>query len=185
LRTGGLYEKVMKKDSRRRIIRLSDYDYSSSGAYFVTICTDNKTCLFGNIVNGTIELNVLGSIVQRVWLEIPLHFSHVTLCDFVVMPNHIHGIIHLNHVVGENHVVRATHASPLQGNGFAKGKLASGSLGAIVGSFKSVASKLLKKFHSYSSKSIWQRNYYEHVIRNKPSLERISRLLKNSFLKNP
>ncbi len=84
----------------RRSIRLKGYDYSQPGAYFITICTKNRKCLFGNIINGKMILNDAGHIAQNCWLEIPNHYSNVILDEFVIMPNHIHGIIIIN--VGAN-----------------------------------------------------------------------------------
>jgi putative transposase len=96
----------MKRDSLPHTLRLPDYDYTTHGGYFVTIRTDNRSSFFGNIVNGRMQLNDLGLIIQKVWLEIPLYFNQVSLDEFIVMPNHFHGILHLNQI-GE-----ATHASP-------------------------------------------------------------------------
>ena len=78
---------------RRRSLRLRDYDYSQAGAYFVTICTHNRTCLFGDIVDGEMRLNEDGRLAQSVWEALPKHYSHVELDAVVVMPNHVHGII--------------------------------------------------------------------------------------------
>ncbi|MDR2449441.1 MAG: hypothetical protein LBD52_05730 [Prevotellaceae bacterium] len=77
----------------RRSIRLKGYDYSLAGLYFVTICVQNRECLFGKIVNGEMNLNEYGEIVERVWNELPQHYSNIQLGAFVVMPNHVHGII--------------------------------------------------------------------------------------------
>ncbi len=80
----------------RRSIRLREYDYSQPGAYFITICTQNRTCLFGNVVDGKMVLNDAGEFARKCWMEIPNHFPRVTLDEFVIMPNHIHGIIIIN-----------------------------------------------------------------------------------------
>ncbi len=88
----------MKYDSfkhHRKSIRLKEYDYSSPGAYFVTICTKDRAEIFGNVVDGKMILNELGEIVNRCWLEIPTHFPHAHLDEFVIMPNHMHGIIEI------------------------------------------------------------------------------------------
>lgn len=84
----------------RRSIRLPGYDYSRAGAYFVTICAQDRACLFGDIADGVMRLNDAGRVVERCWHEIPIHFPHVELDEFVIMPNHVHGII----VIVENHV---------------------------------------------------------------------------------
>jgi len=77
----------------RRSIRLKGYDYSQNGAYFVTICTHNRECLFGKIVDGEMCINEWGKIAKRCWLEIPQHYPNVSLDEFVIMPNHIYGIL--------------------------------------------------------------------------------------------
>jgi REP element-mobilizing transposase RayT len=77
----------------RRSVRLKDYDYSQSGAYFITICTKNRKCLFGAIVDGAMRLNECGEVVQKCWREIPCHFPGAQLDEFVIMPNHIQGIV--------------------------------------------------------------------------------------------
>jgi len=84
----------------RRSIRLQGYDYSQPGIYFITICTKNHECLFGEILNGEMRLNDFGKIAHQCWLEIPNHFPHIQLDEFVIMPDHIHGIIILNDIVG-------------------------------------------------------------------------------------
>ena len=83
----------------RRSIRLKDYDYSQSGAYFITICTQKRECLFGEIVDGEMRLNDAGQMVQTTWDELPKHYTGIEIDEFVVMPNHFHGII-LIHDVG-------------------------------------------------------------------------------------
>ncbi len=78
---------------QRRSIRLKDYDYSSAGAYFVTICTHDKECWLGDVVNSEMLLSEIGQIAEALWLEIPQHFENVILDDFIIMPNHLHGIV--------------------------------------------------------------------------------------------
>jgi len=106
----------------RRSIRLRGYDYTQPGAYFVTIVTRNRECLFGDVVDGNVALNEYGHVVHACWKAIPDHFPNVTLDAFVVMPNHVHGIIvidfpvramHATAIVGAMHAsVGARHASP-------------------------------------------------------------------------
>ena len=177
------------EEHHRRSLRLPNYDYTQSGAYFVTICTWNRECLLGEIVAGEMRLNEYGHIVVECWLAIPQHFPRVELDAFVVMPNHIHGIIMIagaTHpspdLVGATHAspdpVGATHASPLQK------QHRSGpnpqSLGAIVGSFKSAAAKRINEFRGTPGFPVWQRNYYEHIIRNESALQRIRMYIQNN-----
>ena len=94
----------------RRSIRIKGYDYSQYGGYFITICTYKRKCLFGGVVNGKTNLNDFGNIAHQYWLEIPNHFPGTMLDEFVIMPNHVHGIIV---ITNDNTTVGARHASPL------------------------------------------------------------------------
>ena len=155
----------------RRNLRLPEFDYSQPGAYFVTIVTQDRKLLFGDVRHGKMILNETGEMVTELWLAIPEHFSNVELGEFVVMPNHIHGIVSIINV-------GTTHASPLP-------KLTNGpkpgSIGAIVGSFKSATSKRNKDLTKSHNDHLWQRNYYEHVIRN----ERDYQAIYDYILANP
>ena len=156
---------------RRRNLRLAEFDYSQPGAYFVTIVTQDRKLLFGQVLDGEMVLNDIGRMVTELWLAIPDHFSNVELGEFVVMPNHIHGIISItNERATTIYNVGATHASPLPGisNGPKPG-----SIGAIVGSFKSATSKRIHDLTNSGGHHLWQRNYYEHVIRNERDLQAI------------
>ena len=95
----------------RRSIRMKGYDYSKTGTYFVTICTQNKECLFGKVVDGKVRLNKMGLMVKKCWVEIPSHFPNMELDEFVVMPNHVHGIIIISDA---NSKIRAKNLSPLR-----------------------------------------------------------------------
>ncbi len=163
----------------RRSIRLKGYDYNQAGAYFVTIVTQDRAHLFGEVVGGDIRLNAYGQIVRRCWQEIPMHFPNASVDDFIVMPNHVHGII----VIMENDIiVGATHASPQPSP--QPGPQTSAhpprphgpqrrSVASIVGSFKSAASRRINDLRGTPGQSVWQRNYYEHIIRDDESLNRI------------
>ena len=93
----------------RRSLRLKGYDYSQPGVYFITLCTYNRECLFGKVVGGEMQLSDAGSVVERCWLDIPAHFPRAVLDLYVVMPNHVHGII----VIRADDIVGATNFSPL------------------------------------------------------------------------
>lgn len=157
---------MSSEEKHRRSIRLAGYDYSQGGLYFVTICAKDRKCVFGKIEHGNILLNDVGNVVKTCWLEIPDHYPNVVLHEFVIMPNHIHGMIEL---VGANYyspdstgqiIFWANNNSPLQANG------TSGTIGAIVRGFKIGTTKIL-------SKSIWQRNYHDHIIRNADAYHKI------------
>ena len=169
-------------------IRLKNYDYSQPGAYFVTICVHCRVCLFGEIINGKMQLNEVGQIVVECFKEIPQHFRNVEHDVFVVMPNHIHGILF---ITPATHACRhagpktqlpietswARHASPLHS---ATPKLPP--LGTIVGSFKSAVTRRVNLQHNLSGKCLWQRNYYEHVVRDEAELQQLREYVVNNSL---
>ena len=156
----------------RRSIRWKGYDYTHPGAYFITICTRDRACLFGEVVDGEMRLNEYGRIARRCWEEIPLHFPHAELDAFVVMPNHVHGIVILT--VGARHNIGAQHAVPLlPGKTEQFGKPVPGSIPTIVRSFKSATTRHINVLRGTPRAPVWQRNYYEHIIRNEESLNRL------------
>jgi REP element-mobilizing transposase RayT len=160
---------------RRRTIRLWGYDYSQSGMYFITICTEDCKCLFGNIVDGKMCLNDTGQAAGQCWSAIPSHFPYVTLGEFVVMPNHIHGIIalgekHLSCNVSFDDAVGAKNFSPLRGT--------SRTIGSIVRGFKIGVTKWARS--NTSVREIWQRNYWEHIIRGEAELMNIREYIRNN-----
>jgi REP element-mobilizing transposase RayT len=156
----------------RRSIRLRGYDYAQAGAYFVTVCEIHRECIFGDVHDEEMCLNPLGEIADECWIALAQHFPHVELDKYVIMPNHVHGIFVITEaVVGARHASprtnatdRATHASPLQTN-LPRGPH-SGSVGAIVGSYKSAVSKRINVVRGTQGNSAFQRDYYEHIIRN-------------------
>lgn len=152
---------------QRRSIRLPDYDYAANGAYFVTICTYDKEHLFGEIVDSQMSLNDWGEIVYEEWQKTGEQRPYVELDAFVVMPNHVHGIIVINHDAKEaNRRGMARHAQEQtapQQRQFAKP--IPQSLPTIVGAFKSAVTKHINLTREDRS-PIWQRNYHEHIIRD-------------------
>ncbi len=153
----------------RRSIRLKEYDYSLAGGYFVTIVTLWREFLFGEIVGGEMQFNALGRIVEECWQAIPEHFPNTDVEVFVVMPNHVHGIIIIHNETrrGTMPIVGARQASPLPQHGTPPG-----SLGAIIGSFKSSVTR--RAGRELNSANIWQRNYYEHILRDQHDYESIT-----------
>ncbi len=160
---------------RRRSIRLAGYDYTQNGAYFVTICTYQRRCLFGEIVGEEMQRNWCGEIAAACWQAIPNHFAAVKLDAFVVMPNHVHGIILIDTPdstmeSAQGDGVGAQHAAPLRTHPHV---VQSGSLSAIVRSYKSAVANQINACHQTPGKRIWQRNYYEHIVRNDRALNAI------------
>jgi len=148
----------------RRSIRLKDYDYSNEGAYFVTICTHRRQCLFGEIANGEILLNNFGSMVEKWWRKLPAKFPSVEIDAHIIMPNHFHGIIA---IVGADPRVcpdlGAHTGAPLH---------------KIVQWFKTVTTNECLRFIKQQDTNrlgskLWQRNYYEHIIRNETALNAV------------
>ena len=149
----------------RRSIRLKEHDYSQPGAYFVTICTRDRACLFGEIVDGEMRLNEAGEIARGCWEEIPRHFPLVELDAFVVMPNHVHGIIVIQGR-GERFFAPTSTAPTTT-----IAQSPSRTIGSIVRGFKIGVTKWFRA--NTDLHSIWQRGYYEHVIRNEAELTAI------------
>ena len=140
---------------RRKIIRLREYDYSSPGDYFVTIRTDKKAYLLGEVIKEKIQLSRNGEIVRRYWEEIPKHFENVELDEFIIMPNHFHGIIVLTEPVG------AIHESPLQ---MTQRQRRIMTLSKIIGRFKMRTAKEINLMNKTPGCPVWQRSYFEHII---------------------
>ena len=165
----------------RRSIRLRDYDYSLPGSYFITMCVKDRKNLFGNIVNGEMRLNQYGRIVQTTWNDIPHHYSGVLLDEFIIMPNHIHGIIIItNESVGAIPAIKMAdlrHESPLRMSVKERRRML---LSKIIGRFKMNSSKIINTIQNTPGKTLWQRNYYEHIIRNEKSYHRIQDYIINN-----
>ncbi|MEW5702245.1 MAG: transposase [Candidatus Zixiibacteriota bacterium] len=156
---------------RRRSVRLREYDYSQSGAYFVTICTQDRRCLFGEIVDGTMRLNDTGRIVEDEWLHTPTLRPQVAPDTFVVMPNHFHAIVFITDRRGVlQYAPTPRLASPSQ------------TIGAIVRGFKGATTKRINAFRGTPGQPVWQRNYYEHVIRNDDDLHATREYVLNNRL---
>ncbi|MBI3609572.1 MAG: transposase [Nitrospirae bacterium] len=157
----------------RRSIRLKGYDYSLAGAYFVTVCTWNKECLFGEIVDGEMRMNEYGRVVQDCWDAIPRHFRNVLLDAFVVMPNHVHGILVCTGTDGSHPDRRGAACCARTINRRVPANVIPGSLGAIVRSFKSAATRRINVLRCAPGVPVWQRNYYEQVVRDDSEMHRV------------
>ena len=149
----------------RKSIRLKGYDYSQAGAYFITICTKGRKELLGAIRDGKMCSSAIGRIVQECWDVLPSHYPNVQLDAFVVMPDHAHGIIVI--LDDEPHRVR-------EGLRPSTGKTRNRPpLSEIVRAFKSFSARRINEQNGTAGQSFWQRGYYDHIIRNERSLERI------------
>ena len=139
------------ESQHRRSIRLKGYDYTSPGAYFVTVCTYKRECIF--------DVQELRDVVEETWLQIPFHVPNARTDEFVIMPNHVHGILWILKTQ-----VGAQPAAPLPGITARRPAVTPGSLAAIVRSFKSAVTKRVNEVRPTSGAPVWQRNYYERVI---------------------
>ncbi len=137
-------------------IRLKGHDYADGGFYFVTICADARRCIFGHIDSAAMRLTPVGYIVRECWTVIPSHFPRVSLHGFVVMPNHLHGIIEIGCQLGRS------NAAPLQDGQL---RVIAGSLGAVVRSFKAAVTQRARRELRWDGE-IWQRNYFERGLRD-------------------
>ena len=156
----------------RRSVRLRGYDYTRTGAYFVTICAHGRECLFGEMRANVMHLGPLGEIATAAWQDIPRHFPAVEIDAMVVMPNHLHGIIMLAETnLGAKHFP-LENASPLQQTGNPRGTHP-GSLAAIIQNYKSIAARKINAVRGAPGARVWQRNYYEHIVRDEADLRRI------------
>jgi REP element-mobilizing transposase RayT len=168
----------------RRSIRLKGYNYSRPGVYFVTICTEDRECLFGEIVGGEMHLNDAGRMVREIWNELPHRFPHIQLDRFIIMPNHMHGIIVINETIdcrGESCIrpmIEGDHKDRPYGT---RPK----TLGRILQAYKSITTyryvRGINENHCPPfRKRLWQRNYYEHVVRNEDEMNRIREYILNN-----
>jgi putative transposase len=162
---------------RRRSLRLRGFDYGRPGVYFITIRARNDDgCALGRATTRGVELNAAGKIAKDCWLAIPKHFPGVQLDAFIVMPDHVHGILAIPEGP-HRRSVGAQHAAPLHlpmPSPIAdQPRVAPGSLGAIVRSFKSATTKRINEMRGTPGAPLWQRNYFDRIIRNRSELARV------------
>ena len=166
----------------RRSVRLKHHDYSQNGAYFITICVHNRCCLFGNILNDAMILSDAGKMIDEQWQKITTRFEHVCLDEYIIMPNHFHGILTLHGETQDRNLrqkqsrMKTSDTSPCYHNSYLSG---------IIRAFKSITTH--HYIHGVKSNSwapferkLWQRNYHEHVIRNETSLQKLREYTKNN-----
>jgi putative transposase len=156
---------------KRKTIRLKGFDYSQPANYFITLCTFGKHNLFGEIIHEEMQLNALGKIVQEEWQKTAAIRNNVVLDAFICMPNHVHGIIGLMDIDdGRGTLRRAPTKEQF-------GKPVSGSIPTIVRLFKSSVTMQLNQLNNTPQQPVWQRGYYEHIIRNDKELDNIRRYI--------
>ncbi len=158
----------------RRSIRLKDYDYASPGAYFVTVCTHDRECLFGEIVDGQMMLNENGLIVVGEWERASIIREEIEIDSFVVMPNHLHGIVIIKEKDADSNVGASGRTPLLHGP-------APKSLGSLITGFKSSVTKRVNILRRTPGAPLWQRGFYEHVIRDTDNMN----LIREYIITNP
>jgi REP element-mobilizing transposase RayT len=178
----------------RRSIRLKGYDYAQPGAYFATIVTHRRECLFAQILDGEIHLTPFGLIVRRAWLDLPKHYRYKFMDEFCIMPNHIHGIIILaerdgrggsgpsSNLSGANTLARSEPESA-QHQTRPYDTVRWHGLTEIVRAFKSFSARRINTMRRTARLPVWQRNYYEHIIRNEKDLHTIRQYIQDNPMK--
>jgi len=157
--------------NQRKSIRLAGYDYRTPGAYFITVCSHKREFLFGEVLNGVMNINECGQIVQSTWDDLIHHNAGIELGEFVVMPNHIHGVIIINDVVGAGSEPAPTDPAPTE---LARTDPArTPPLSEIVRQFKTFSARRINALRKTPGVPVWQRNYWEHIIRSEESYARI------------
>jgi len=157
----------------RKSIRLQEYDYSQSGYYFVTICTHKRENIFGKIIDSKMILNELGEIIKDELLKSEEIRDEIKIDYYVIMPNHIHAIIIIEKQKSDSSdIVVANGRSPL--------RMPSKSLSSFISGFKSVCTKRVNIIRNSLGIPLWQRNYYEHIIRNEKELFEIRKYIENN-----
>jgi REP element-mobilizing transposase RayT len=140
--------------SRRTSLRLPDYDYATPGAYFVTVCIKDRKCILGEIRDGEMHGSGLGRIAEETWLGLPHHYPEIGLDDFIVMPNHVHGLLWLN--------------EPASG------------LSEVIRGFKTFSAKRINQARRTPGQPVWQRRFYDHVVRSEHALDKIRAYILNN-----
>lgn len=171
----------------RRSIRVRGYDYSLPGYYFVTLVAKNRECIFGMVEGNQIRINEIGELVVICWLKISSHFDNTNLDEFVLMPNHLHGIVVIEEPHGRG---EASHMIDLEtkdqdfGDASPQHPIGTppGSIGAIIQNFKSISTRKVNSLYFEPGNKIWQRNYYERIIRNDRELNTIRQYIRDNPL---
>ncbi|MCX6558426.1 MAG: hypothetical protein NTW95_13525 [Candidatus Aminicenantes bacterium] len=168
---------------RRRSIRMRGRDYSASGKYFLTICTQNRELIFGTIENKSMLLSPVGRIAERYWKNIPRHFPNIRLDEYCIMPNHIHGILIIEDIanVGVQYEIKQNHIEPLhpvEPRFHSFQHIVPKSIGSIIRTYKTAVTKRCKE--NGFDQFIWQRNFHDRVIRDNGELKRIQQYIRNN-----
>lgn len=177
----------------RHSIRLRGYDYAQPGAYFVTLYTQNRDCLLGEVIDGQMALNPFGEMVEADWRDLSNYYPHVRLDAFVVMPNHVHGVIRLTDPIpitagsggfvvgaGFKPAPRGTCTDTGMSVEMNTGMVKRRGLPEIIRGFKTFSSRRINQFRNTPGRPVWQRNYYERIVRNQRKLSNIRQYILNN-----
>ena len=165
---------LYKNRYRIESARLKNWNYSANGYYFITICTKNRKQLFGEIKNNEMKLSKIGGIVLHEWIE-SFEIRTELFCDsFVIMPDHIHGVLRIKNPFVDKHAPVETYAVLSLRGHIPK------SISSFVAGFKSHATKKINEYRNTPGGLIWQPRFHDHVIRNKGELNRIQNYIKNN-----
>ena len=171
----------------RRSSRLQGYDYAQAGAYFVTLCTHQRALLFGSVRGGAVMQSTAGVIAAERWAAIPQHHPHVALDAFVVMPNHIHGILVItDHLVGTTPALSDTpanrvHSSDRVGPADRACPVpTTASLSTVIGSYKSGVTRRVRHTYNAPDLMVWQGRFYDHIIRHERALNNVRAYIQNN-----
>ena len=168
---------MTKNDLRtyhRRSIRLKGYDYAADGCYFVTICVRGGGCVLGKVVDGEVVLSEYGRVAEESWLWLEEQYRFVTLDAYVIMPNHMHGIVVYGDLDGADGGGGADDGDYASNWGGSRAAATEGNrrktLGRLVGAYKTVTTKQINVFREAQGAPFWQRNFWEHIVRNERAL---------------
>jgi putative transposase len=166
----------------RKSIRLKEYDYSQTGYYFVTVCVKDRLQLFGKIDNKKMITNEIGNLAAKILFDLPNRFKNIEIDEFILMPNHLHTII----IINEYPTVGVELALPKDDSDKNDNETDRASsvptLGRIIQVFKSISTIEINRLRDGSGLPVWQRNYYEHIIRNEKELYEIRKYIENNPL---
>jgi putative transposase len=188
--------KYNREIHRRRSVRLRGYDYAKEGMFFVTICCQDRIHFFGEVENKEMQLNDFGKIAHDEWEKLPERWPHIALGAYQIMPNHMHGVLLINHPSIPDDLFTAIHSEYLKehGSSFVPGKIHFSKfqwdtrpyIGQIIGAYKSIVSTACLKLHKEKHPDvwldkIWQRSFDDRIIRSAEAFEKISHYI----IKNP
>jgi putative transposase len=172
---------LFKNTFRIESTRLEKYDYSQPGEYFVTICARHHECKLGEVIHEVMNLSNIGAIAKKCWKEIPEHFHNVELGEYVVMPNHIHGILILNDQAGRDVQLNVSTKDPNESSVSTKISPKKGTLSVIIRTYKAAVTRECRRFGLNGFG--WQPRFYEHIIKNEKDLQNVRDYIINNPIK--